>query len=161
MNRMPIRPRKPSTVHRMDAADHGALRAALGEEDAAAALPFLEAVVQQTAFPLGESVSAAEAPERQRKTVRQVIDLLLATRAAGGEAAAGDRDEAAERLRAHPVLLAAFFQNIDLLYQQAYPHADAVSLLVMRALDNREEPGRAPGEAASAIPQPSSRKRNP
>lgn len=146
MNRTPLRPRTPSMPSHTDAAARSALHAALGEEGTGAVLPFLEAVVQQAALPLGEAVPVAEAPERERRTTEQVVELLLVARSAMGEQGEKYPDEAAERLRAHPLLLAAFFQNIDLLYQHGYPHADAVSLLIMRAL---EEPSGDPDRGVS------------
>lgn len=54
-----------------------------------------------------------------------VLDLVLRPRA----------PDAPARLAAAPPLLAAFFQNVDLLYEHHDPGADAVSGLVMHALE--------------------------
>jgi hypothetical protein len=116
------------------------LRERLARSDASAALPFLEAVVVQAAFPLGLDLPAGERVEREREVARLALELLL-----GAEAEA-----AAARLRGDPALLAAFFQNIDLLYRHRFAGADAMSLLVMRAL---EEP-RA-GADGGGVPTPS------
>jgi hypothetical protein len=98
-----------------------------------AALRFLEAVVVQAAFPLGLDVAPAEQAERERTVARLALELV----AGAGRKEEGDGAEhtAAARLRREPALLAAFFQNVDLLYEHGFAGADAVSLLVMRALE--------------------------
>ncbi len=44
-------------------------------------------------------------------------------------------DDVARRLLAEPAMLAAFFQNLDLLYEHGAPGADAVALVLMRAME--------------------------
>jgi len=107
-----------------------ALREAAERAAAVAALPFLEAVVLQSAHPLGLDAPAADAAERERHAAELVLDLLF------GAGAAITRPDGAARLRAEPLVLAAFFQNIDLLYLHGFGSADAVSELVMRALED-------------------------
>jgi hypothetical protein len=82
--------------------------------------------------------------ERQREEDRAVAEAVIALLRAAATAnhSAGGRNgekpdpvaACAEQLRTDLVLLAAVFQNIDLLYRDGYPHADAVSEIVMRAL---------------------------
>lgn len=78
------------------------------------ALPFVEAVVLQRAYPLGDSMaSGASASERdvaERRVADQVIRLVVASLAEERSTA-----RAGEELAADPALLAAFFQNLDLL----------------------------------------------
>jgi hypothetical protein len=108
-----------------------------GEESA---LTFLAAVVAQAALPLGLRVPEPELAGRESRVASLALAVLDPADAA-----------AAERLRGEPVLLAAFFQNIDLLYRHGYPRADAVAMLVMRALEGFEdEPGGGAGEAGGA-----------
>ena len=89
-----------------------------------AALPFAEAVLAQLVGPAG---ALAGAPPAARDALAvHLADVILSS----ADAAAG-----APRLLAEPPLAAAFFQNLDLLYTHESPHADAVSLLVMRTLE--------------------------
>lgn len=97
-----------------------ALRERLG---GTAALPFAEAVALQLAHPPG----VAGAAEAERAAVERVIGALERT-----------DEQAARWLASDPELLAALFQNVDLLYAHGYPGADSVSLLVMRALEETE-----------------------
>lgn len=98
------------------------LRERLGDRDPA--LPFAEAVVLQAAHPLGRAATK----RREVETAARVADILHERRSGS------QPGEAAAALAADPELLAAFFQNIDLLYAQADPHADVVSGWIMRAL---------------------------
>jgi hypothetical protein len=93
-------------------------------------LPFAAAVVRQlTRHATEDPVAPAEVAER-------VVDLLLA---------AERGDEAAEHaLAADHAMLAAFFQNVDLLYQHAHPTADSVSALILQALHHATESERDP-----------------
>jgi hypothetical protein len=122
------------------------LRERLARSDGGGALPFLEAVVVQAAFPLGLDLPTDERAEREPEVAGLALELLLGAEAAGE--AAPHPEAAAARLRGDPALLAAFFQNVDLLYRHAFAGADAVSLLVMRAL---EEP-RAGGDGGVSQP---------
>lgn len=104
------------------------LRAALGATNPA--LPFAEAVVMQLARPAGDPTDA----ERERDTASRVAGLLALRE---GVATSTDR-QASSLLREDAVLLAAFFQNVDLLYDSGDPQADRVSRWIMTAL---ERPG--------------------
>ncbi len=110
------------------------LRDALGRLDAAAALPFAEAVVHQVAHPLGARV-AAGAPEQRAARERAVAAVLLAT--IGAAASRDERllEQAADQLAADAALLAACYQNLDLLPAFGHAASDAVALLVGRAVE--------------------------
>lgn len=86
-----------------------------------AALPFARAVTLQLARPPGRAASAAA----ELEAARRVAEPLEAPAAPGAPA----------RLAADPELLAAFFQNVDLLFAHGFPGADQVALLVMTALE--------------------------
>lgn len=102
---------------------------ALPPELGAAALPFAEAVIAQVAHPLG-APPAARPGARERLVARRVVRLLAASVRPDPAPA-----RAAARLAGDPTLLAAAFQNVDLLYAHRCPRADAVSLLVMGAIE--------------------------
>lgn len=112
-------------LRRLDAAAEGRLADALAAEPAL--LPFARAAALQLARG-GPSPEAA---------ALRVAGLL---RDAGLLAAPAVTDAAAE-LADDPALLAAFFQNVDLLYEESFARADAVSLLVMAALERLAPPG--------------------
>ena len=98
-----------------------------------AVLPFLEAVVQLTAHPLGEpSRQGDEAHEFD--VVQRVMALVEAALEDERSAAS-----AAETLAADPVLLGAFFQSMDLLPAGDYPPADSIAMLIMMALGRLDE----------------------
>lgn len=103
-------------------------REVLEGEGRATALPFLAEVTGQVAHRHGEGGSPAQ---REAAVGARALDLLLAP----------DGDAAAARLAAEPPMLAAFFQNVDLLYAHRDPGADPVAALVMRALERAEELG--------------------
>lgn len=108
--------------------------AALAEESADTAGPFVEAVTFQHSHPLG--IDPAEpATQRERRSARLVLEVLRASCGSQSERAAR---EAADLLASDPALHAAFFQNIDLLYEYRYAQADAVAAMVMRALEHLE-----------------------
>ena len=91
------------------------------------AIAFAEAVFAQLLGPAGALGSAP--PAARDALALQLTDLLL-------DSASGASDDAlAERLLAEPAVAAAFFQNLDLLYEHPSPLADAVSALLMRALE--------------------------
>jgi hypothetical protein len=100
----------------------------------AAAHPFVEAVVTQVAYPLG--ASREPDPAREREVAERVLALLHSADAAGYAGA--------EALADNPRLLAALFQNVDLLYEEQHARADAVSVLIMRALEFLEDEERGP-----------------
>ena len=91
------------------------------------ALLFAEAVFAQLVGPAGALRSAPPA-------VRDALALHLLDLVLGSAAGAAD-DLLALRLLAEPPLAAAFFQNLDLLYAHDSPHADAMSAVLMRALE--------------------------
>lgn len=107
----------------------GWARAALEGEGRAEALPFLEAVAGQVAHRHGEP--EGDPREAELAAGVRALELLLAP----------EEEDAAGRLVSEPPMLAAFFQNVDLLYEHRDPHADAVAGLVMRALERAEEGG--------------------
>jgi hypothetical protein len=114
-----------------------AVRASLHSNGERAAAPFIEAVTVQRARPLGADPRPPEAQrEEDRDVAAAVLGLVRAATAAREPAGDGRQTmaESANRLRSDPSLLAAVFQNIDLLYRHGYSHADAVSEMVMRAL---------------------------
>jgi hypothetical protein len=99
----------------------------------ARARPFVEAVAAQlsrTADPPsdGSGISA-------RGFAEEALAVLRAAAAPGSVEAAA----AVARLSTHAPLLAAVFQNIDLLYQHGHPRADGVAALVMTALARVDE----------------------
>jgi hypothetical protein len=103
----------------------------------ARSLEFVEAVVVQVAHPLG-SASRDGAAGHESMVTDRVLRLLRS--AVGDDASV---TAAANDLATEPPLLAAFFQNLDLLPPAGFPPADAVGLLVMLALSRLEETGTA------------------
>jgi hypothetical protein len=99
-----------------------------------AALPFAAAVVRQLeGVPEPGGGTRLRAPAASARTVAALVR--------GCERPGGPADGAPAALAADPPLLAAFFQNVDLLYRYGHPHADAVGALVMRALEALDEAG--------------------
>ena len=94
------------------------LRAKLGGVEM---VPFATAVVTQLSLSPGATAD-------EGATARGVVRLIRA-------ASAGDIEDAAAELYANPALFAAFFQNLDLLFAVPLPVADAVTGLVMAALE--------------------------
>jgi hypothetical protein len=93
---------------------------------AEAMLPFASSVVAQ----LARGADAAD----EGATARRVAAVVRS-------AASGPLEVAAADLCADPPLFAAFFQNLDLLFAAPVPEADAVSGLVMAALERAAESG--------------------
>jgi hypothetical protein len=85
------------------------------------ALAFAAAVVRQV-----ERAAGGVGEHEEWETAERVLEILRA--APGGPA------DAAELTR-RPALLAALFQNVDLLHAHADPRADAVGALVMSAVE--------------------------
>ena len=100
------------------AATMALLHAELGS---AAMLPFATAVVTQLSLSPGATADEVA-------TARHVVGLVRS-------ACAGAIGDAAAELHANPALFAAFFQNLDLLFAVPPPDADAVSAVVMAALE--------------------------
>lgn len=115
---------------------------------ASAAAAFVEAVTVQAAFPLGLDAPPREWARRERAVADAVLSLLMDA----GTGGAGPAPGAPAQLRHDPPLLAAFFQNVDLLYAHGYRDADAVSALVMRALEGLDEDGSGPAAPPSTPP---------
>lgn len=109
------------------------VRAALGDGPLGAEMvDFVEAVVLQSAHPLGGEASRGAASER--RVADHVIEMLNAT--LGDERAVAS---AARTLAADRPLLAIVFQNLDLLPAPPSSRADAIALLVVLALSRLEE----------------------
>ncbi len=122
----------------LSAATHAHIREiaateALGEKLVA----FVEAVVLMVAHPLG--AVNADWIASELATAERVVGLLQRSLAGEDVVAA-----AADELAAEPAMLAAFFQNLDLLPTGGHRAADAVALLVMLGLSRLEEIGRPP-----------------
>lgn len=110
------------------------LRAKL-EETAlgAAGSAFAEAVVMQRAHPLGEHPSEENASAAALRTEATVASQVLALIALGGEGEA-EVERAAHELANDPALLAAFFQNLDLLPPDGSPAVNGIALMIVGAL---------------------------
>jgi len=102
----------------------------LGPADGRAALPFLEAVAAQLGSPLVPG-GRDRSPAREREAALRAIGVLRA--AAAPPAEGGGPDAAALLLGGDPGLLAAFFGNVDLLFENGFPGVDAVGAAVVQA----------------------------
>lgn len=104
-----------------------------------AALGFIRAASEQAAFRLGWNDAEPDLSRRHADAAGMVTALLEravdATRIGDSRALS----VAAHELAASPPMLAAFYQNIDLLYMDGFADADAVSALIMRALEHSAE----------------------
>jgi hypothetical protein len=87
-------------------------------------IPFASAVVAQLARGAGAGAESGIG--------RRVAAMVRAS-------TAGPLEVAAEALRSDPPLFAAFFQNLDLLFDAPPAESDAVSGLVMAALEGVTE----------------------
>ncbi len=114
--------------------EEGWIAAAAGEELGSgagrAALPFLEAVAAQLGAPLVRG-GRDRSPTREREAALRAARVLRAATAPPGEG--GGPDAAALLLGADPGLLAAFFGNVDLLFESGFPGADQVGTAVVQA----------------------------
>lgn len=100
---------------------------------------FIRAASEQAAHRLGWS---PEHPDDAHRAVEAFgFVTALVERSAAAYRLQDDQalSEAAHELASSPPMLAAFYQNIDLLYNDRYVDADAVSALVMRALEHSAE----------------------
>ena len=102
--------------------------AAAGWPGASDASTFIEAVVVQRAQPLGEMATGD--PDDTHELVASHV-LRLVGYAVGGEAGVA---RAAGELAEDAALLAAFFQNLDLLPPAPDPRADGIALMVGAAI---------------------------
>jgi hypothetical protein len=113
----------------LDEAARGELRAALESSPVGVeALAFVEAVVEHAVHRLGRERSGVLAGATA-SMARRVVSFLEA--ATEGEPS---RARAAEELAGEPAILAAFYQNLDLLPAAGFAPADAIALLVLTAL---------------------------
>ena len=102
---------------------------------------FIEVVVWQRAHALTES-SPGDSSATEGELATRVLSLVEAS---VGGALAGQR--AAAELAADPALLAAFFQNLDLLPAEPDPQVDMLVSMVgeaVRQLAERREDGEVP-----------------
>ena len=104
-----------------------AIRALLGPEEAGA-LSFLAAVAEQVVHHLRPEPPVDAAATEEWAVASRALALMR-------EAVEGEIDAPARRLLAEPEMLAAFFQNVDLLYAAAAREADAAGAVVMRAME--------------------------
>jgi hypothetical protein len=107
------------------------------------ALPFAREIVLQTAFPLG---SVRGSDDDEIAVVRAVVKLFRT--ASEGVA---DLSLPASASGWHARLVAAVFQNLDLLYDSGFPHADAIAGAVLEAV--WEEDQRATRETVAVEPE--------
>jgi hypothetical protein len=106
--------------------DSGAASAAGPREDDRAAR-FIDAATSQVARATGSPETQPLDPMAER-----IAGMIRAVEQ-------GDTESVRAALSADPVILAAFFQNVDLLYADAHEHADAVSMVILEALHHATE----------------------
>lgn len=96
---------------------------------------FVGHVVSQYVHRLGARPNDPATEHDVERRAYAIVDDAGDAHAITEPAALGRRDLAAHDLANDPALLAAFFQNIDLLYADRFVRADAVSALILRALE--------------------------
>ena len=117
------------------------LFATLAARDMEAALPFVRAVISQLLAP-HDTNGVPPSADHVRQLGDRVVALVQAAAESGAERGAAAQPEAVAAALAHDApMLAAFFQNIDLLYEAECPDANAVSTTIMRALERLEGSG--------------------
>ena len=104
-----------------------------------AAESFIRAASEQAAHRLGWSPADPDDVRREAEAHGFVTSLVARSVAAFRLCDDRALGEAAFALASSPAMLAAFYQNIDLLYTHRFADADAVSALVMRALEHSAE----------------------
>ena len=110
------------------------IRAALaGRPGAVDTEAFIEAVAWQWSNGVGDR-TAADAAVLEETAVTRVLGLVEAS---GGGAIAFEGG--VDTLANDPVLLSAFFQNLDLLPAEHDPHIDAIALMVGAAVHRLSE----------------------
>lgn len=110
------------------------LRATLEETTlGAAGLEFAEAVVMQRAHPLGGDSNEENPSAAALRVEATVANQVLALIAHSGEGTA-EVERAAHELADDPALLAAFFQNLDLLPPDGSPAVNGIALMIVGAL---------------------------
>lgn len=92
--------------------------------------PFVQAVVTQLSRGIEEPGAGAQ--QQVEWLTERLTSILI--RLEQGESAT-----ISEELVLDPLLLASIFQNIDLLYEHGYPHADALSMLTLEAIHEAVE----------------------
>ena len=107
----------------------------LSPEERRALAPFLDAVARQVAYGLGADPHSSDAESRAIDAEKRAVSVLRDAGAAGVPSSAEAFDAAARRLLAEPPMLAAFFQNLDLLFEHRAAGAEAVARLLMRAME--------------------------
>ena len=100
---------------------------------------FIRVASEQAAHRLGWSPGNPDATRRAAEAYAFVTALVERSVAAFHLNDVHALHEAAFALASSPPMLAAFYQNIDLLYADRFADADAVSALVMRALEHSAE----------------------
>lgn len=121
-------------VRRLSDGALAVLRACLGERSPS--LAFAEAVLAQAGHPIG----VPRDPAREAAVASTLCALLERVDDGQASATAGD---AVASLVGDPELLAAFFQNVDLLYGAAAPEADRIAAWIMAAVEEVGRPARA------------------
>ena len=92
--------------------------------------PFVAAVVGQLSRSMDDAGAGAQ--EQLEWLSDRLANILAASEQSDHEPAIGLMME-------DPVLLAAIFQNIDLLYAHDYPWADAISVMTLEAVHRAVE----------------------
>lgn len=96
---------------------------------------FMTHVVEQYVHRLGAPASDPAGERGVALRVCALVDDAGDASTSTDPSALRRRERGAHDLANDPALLAAFFQNIDLLYADRFHQADAVSALVLRALE--------------------------
>lgn len=107
----------------------------LSPEERRALAPFLDAVSRQVAYGLGADPHSSDAETRAIDAEERAMTVLQDAGAVGEPSTSEGVDAAARRLLAEPPMLAAFFQNLDLLFEHRASGAEAVARLLMRAME--------------------------
>lgn len=145
----------PSSVRHVGAEFEVHFREQLGAE-ANSLLPFLSAVTEQTVYRLGEDIPAAGDAALERRVGERALAVVREARLAGSaDAPPGRGDAAAARLARDPAMLAAFFQNVDLLFIHDAPAAEQVAALVLEATARIDASGTPPPPASNTRPSES------
>ncbi len=105
------------------------LRAALPPGGGSCTRAFAEEIVLELAYPLGAAESHDPTAD-EALAARRVLEVI----GAAFDGTPGTREAGARRLAGDAALLAAFFQNLDLLEECARGHAGAVAAVVAAAL---------------------------
>ena len=107
-------------------------------DDAGASDPLLPFVTHVVTLWRGARSSSTEQTDAARD-LRALVAASSADAAGRDPAHAAEREARIARLLADPVLLAAIFQNIDLLYAHRSREAPGVSALVMTVMERARD----------------------